>query len=146
MQYEDYKSASVIEHHGRVVRIEGEHVWVRISQTTACSGCHAAAACGAADKEDKIIEATAEKENLSIGMPVLVRTNKSTAYSAVVWSYVVPTIVVIGVMALLTEKGINEAIAGIVSLGALLPYYGFLFIIRNKLKKRFLFSVVAEGK
>lgn len=79
-------------------------------------------------------------------MPVLVRTNKGTAYSAVVWSYVVPTLVVIGVMALLTEKGISDALAGIVSLGALLPYYGFLYIIRNKLKKRFLFSVVAEGK
>lgn len=146
MQYEDYKSASIVEHHGKVIRVEGERVWVRISQTTACAGCHAASACGAADKEDKIIEATAEKENVAIGMSVLVRTNKSAAYSAVVWSYVVPTIVVIGVMALLTEKGISEAIAGIVSLGALLPYYGFLYIIRNKLKKRFLFSVVAEDK
>ncbi len=146
MQYEDYKSESVIEHHGRVVRIEGERVWVRISQTSACTGCHAASACGAADKEDKIIEAIAEKDNLAIGMPVLVRTNKNAAYSAVVWSYVVPAIVVIGVMAFLTEKGISEAIAGIVSLGALLPYYGFLFLIKNKLKKRFLFSVVAEDK
>lgn len=146
MQCEDYKSESVVEHHGRVIRLEGERVWVRISQTSACAGCHVASACGAADKEDKIIEAIAGKESLTIGMPVLVRTNKGTAYSAVVWSYVVPTLVVIGVMALLTEKGISDALAGIVSLGALLPYYGFLYIIRNKLKKRFLFSVVAEGK
>jgi len=45
-----------INHTGFVEKIDGDTVFVRITQQSACSGCHAQSMCSASEKKDKIIE------------------------------------------------------------------------------------------
>ncbi|MFG6399076.1 MAG: SoxR reducing system RseC family protein, partial [Parabacteroides distasonis] len=44
-----------INHTGFVEKIDGDTVFVRITQQSACSGCHAQSMCSASEMKDKIV-------------------------------------------------------------------------------------------
>ena len=46
----------MIKHSGEVVRIEATTVYVELTVSSACSGCHAKAVCGVDESAEKIVE------------------------------------------------------------------------------------------
>ncbi len=48
--------SQIIEHEGVVTGLEGKKAFIKIEQTSACSGCHAKTFCTASDKTEKIEE------------------------------------------------------------------------------------------
>lgn len=132
-----------ISHIGIVEDIKGQAVQVRIQQASACDLCHAKSICSSADTKEKIVEVRAAEGSVSIGDKVMVEGAASMGMKAVFLAYVLPLVLLILVMVLcltLIAPG-NEVVAALVSLGILLPYAVLLYLLKDKLSKKFRFEI-----
>ena len=129
----------IIEHEGEVTEISGHKVFVKIEQTSACSGCHAKTFCTASDKTEKIIEAVAVDDTLQQGDIVVVYGQKSIGVVAVLIAYVIPFILIILALFIFSRFIDSEFFVGTLSLSMLLTYFLVLRSFRNKIQAKFRF-------
>lgn len=132
-----------ISHIGIVEDIKGQAVQVRIQQASACDLCHAKFICSSADTKEKIVEVRAAEGSVAVGDKVMVEGAASMGMKAVFLAYVLPLVLLILVMVLcltLIAPG-NEVVAALVSLGILLPYAFLLYLLKDKLSKKFRFEI-----
>lgn len=132
-----------ISHIGIVEDIKGQAVQVRIQQASACDLCHAKSICSSADTKEKIVEVRAAEASVAVGDKVMVEGAASMGMKAVFLAYVLPLVLLILVMVLcltLIAPG-NEVLAALVSLGILLPYAFLLYLLKDKLSKKFRFEI-----
>lgn len=131
----------LIQHQGIIEKIEKHKVFVRIEQKAACSACHARSACLASDKKEKIIEIDDTSGMYAVNEPVIISAHSSVGFYAVIIAFVIPlTLVILACIIGMDQSG-NEGIGGLAGLSVLIPYYFILFIFREKLKKKFVFSL-----
>jgi len=131
----------LIKHQGKVERIDNQKVYVRIEQKTSCSDCHAVAVCLASDKKEKIIEVIDASGSYGLQEDVFVSIRQSNGFFAVFIAYFIPLLlVVIAVVTGLFVSG-DEVIGGFAGLMTLLPYYFILYLMRHKLKRKFIFTL-----
>ena len=130
-----------ISHNGVIDRIEGQTVYVKISQLSACAGCHAKSACMAADRKDKIIEATDISGRFQPNEEVIVYGQTSMGLFAVFLAFVLPLCLVLAVTVSGILLGWAEQASALVGLSMLVPYYGILYLCRDKLKNKFIFTI-----
>lgn len=141
MQSDDFM-VKFIQHRGIVKNIENNTVFVRIEQQSACSACHARSACLASDKVEKIIETTAPHGTLfEPGEEVVVSVQSSMGMQAVVLAFVLPFFLVVAVVFAGIQLTGDEGIGGLAGLAFLFPYYILIYLLRNKINKRFSFTV-----
>ncbi len=126
---------------GVVERIENNVVYVHITQYSACASCHAKSACTEADKKEKIIEVEDSSGNYQIGDAVELTGKSSMGMEVVVLVFVCPVIVVLIAVVAGTTMGWKETMAGLLGLCMLIPYYGILYVLRDKLKRHFVFGL-----
>ena len=79
-----------ISHKGIIEKVEGDRVFVRITQQSACSGCHAKSMCTASEQKEKIVEVQARGERFSVNEMVEVYARSSVGLKAVWWAFVLP--------------------------------------------------------
>jgi sigma-E factor negative regulatory protein RseC len=134
--------AETIEHQGIVESTDGQHVRVRITQSSACVSCSVKAHCSAADTRDKMIDAVAgDGRRYAVGDAVTVYGALSMGTTAVVLAFVVPFVVLVTALFAFMQWWGNELGAALVSLALLIPYYIVLWLERSRLKRTFAFSV-----
>lgn len=131
-----------IYHDGIVEKIDGNSVFVRIVQQSACSGCHAQALCTASEKKDKTIEITDSAAGAyQPGEKVKICGKSSLGLQAVLWAFVVPLAVILAALVTAHELQWRDTAAAATCLILLSAYYGLLYLLRDKLKKRFTFTL-----
>ena len=132
-----------IEHLGEIISIDGTHIRVRIIQTSACSSCVAKAHCNASESKEKLIDVyEAESASFQVGQTVKLVGSTSMGMKAVMWSFGVPFLVLFVVLIACTELlSLSELNAGLLALASLVPYYGVLFLLRDKFAKKFSFLI-----
>ena len=130
-----------ISHLGIVESIEEECVHVRIVQTSACAACKVASYCHAAESKEKIVDVFRPAGDLKIGDAVTVTASTQIATQALLLGFAIPFVVLVLVLVLVLWITGSEAKAGLSSLAALIPYYGVLYLMRNKLRDRFAFEI-----
>lgn len=130
-----------IEHPGIIERIDGGRIFVSIVQQSACSGCHAKGICSASDCKDKIVEVQDNSGIYNVNDRVVVCGQASMGFQAVLLAFVVPLIIVLAVLIGGAALGWNEALCGLSGLIVLLPYYVILYCFRERLKKKFVFTL-----
>lgn len=130
-----------IVHSGIVERIEYPFIFVRILQQSACSGCHAKSACTTADSQVKTIEIKDDSGNYHLNEEVNVCGSYSVGLQAVGLSFVIPLLLVVVVLIIGQMFMINEIVGSLIGLFILIPYYGIIYLMRNKLKKKFTFTL-----
>lgn len=130
-----------ISHTGVVERIEGDTVFVRITQYSACSGCHARSMCSASEQKDKIIEVPDRSGAYRVDERVLICGQTSMGLRVVFLAFVVPLCIVLCGVVIGVHLRWGETLSGVVGLSLLLPYYYLLYLSRDKLKKRFVFTL-----
>lgn len=130
-----------INHTGIVESISDDAVFVRITQQSACSGCHAQSMCTASEKKDKIIEIPDRSGNFSINESVMICGESSLGIQAVVFAFVIPLAIVVVAIIIGTSLVWEETTSGIVGLLLLMPYYGLLYLVRDRLKRHFVFTL-----
>lgn len=131
-----------VSHKGRVVRMTPELTTVAILQHGACSACHAAGLCGMADMAEKTVEVPTDPyAGYGVGDEVEVLLKASMGMKAVWLAYFIPLLIVIAVILGLAGLGVGEVAAGLSGLGALAVYYFLLWLLRNRLKNEYIFTI-----
>ncbi len=130
-----------IQHPGIVERVEGNKVFVRITQYSACAGCHAKSACTMSDKKEKIIEVEDVQSTYYSGEEVVIIGQNSRGMEAVLLAFVLPVIILLVAVVAGVKAGWTETMSGASGLLVLIPYYILLYVLRDKLKKRFVFRL-----
>ena len=129
-----------IQHDGTVKKVDANSVLVSITSCSACSGCHAEGMCGISGNEEKLIDVTG-KYNVSPGDTVTIMMERATGYKAVALSYLAPLTLLIASLIILDSMSVNEAVAGLISVSLLLPYFTVLYLFRKSINRSFIFKL-----
>ncbi len=135
------ESTQIIEHEGIVVSISDRKIIVKIMAQSACSGCHAKGACSAADLQDKLVDIIPDGQPYQTGQRVIITGHQSLGFKAVLYAYVIPSILVIGALIGAYATTGNDIASAIISLICVALYYGVIYLFRNRLQKTFTFTI-----
>jgi sigma-E factor negative regulatory protein RseC len=133
--------SQIIEHEGKIHRIDGDKVQVLITQSTACASCQAKSSCASSSGAEKIIDAISTDNSLAVGDEVIVYGQRSLGLLAVLLVFVIPFALILVSLFALRLFVENEAISGTIALAMLVPYYIILSFFKDKLKAKFQFYV-----
>jgi positive regulator of sigma E activity len=139
---ESSDSSRSISHSGIVKSKNDKSVFVSITTTTACSGCHAESSCNLSGKEEKIVE-VAGNYSFRPGDKVTVLMKLSMGYTALLFGYILPLLSVLAVLIVLISLKIPELVAGVTAFGMLIPYFIVLYFFRNRINEKFTFTLTA---
>ncbi|MBQ5688957.1 MAG: SoxR reducing system RseC family protein [Bacteroidales bacterium] len=131
-----------ISHEGIVTSIDDNNVEVKILSKSACASCNIKGACNMSEMKEKIININTPKANdFQIGQNVMVSMGLGQANKAVVFAYVIPTIILFSMIFILNHFKIEEGINALISISSLVPYYLILFLFRDKMKRKFEYEI-----
>ena len=131
-----------ISHEGIITAIDDNNVEVKILSKSACASCNIKGACNMSEMKEKIISINTPKANdFQIGQNVMVSMGLGQANKAVVFAYVIPTIILFSMIFILNYFKIEEGINALISIGSLVPYYLILFLFRDKMKRKFEYEI-----
>jgi len=94
-----------------------------------------------ADFQEKEIEISNFSGTYSPGEEVTVLFRETQGFQALFYGYVLPFLVVFLTLIITYSLTNNEVLAGLMSLGILIPYYITLYFFRDFLKKVFKFEL-----
>ncbi len=132
-------------HAGVIQEVSENKLTVSIISASACSSCHAKGACLASDMKEKEIDIYHFSGDYYPGQHVNIVGRTSQGYKAAFYGYVLPFILVFATLLTAVAFTNNEAIAGVLSLAVLIPYYAVLYFFRSKLKNSFDFEISATN-
>lgn len=131
-----------VSHKGMIVSVGKDKVSVQIVSESACSACHAAGLCGAAESKKKIVDVPVYGDrSYSIGQEVEVCLAKKMGLKAVLLSYVIPLVILLILVLSLSYIGFGELASGLVSIGGIAVYYLILYLCRNHLAEGYVFYI-----
>ena len=131
-----------ISHEGIITRIDKDNVQIKILSKSACASCNIKGACNMSEMKEKIIDIPRPKDkNLSIGQEVKISMGLGQANKAVIFAYVIPVILLVGMIFILNTLKFDEGINALISIGSLVPYYLILYLFRNNLKRKFEYEI-----
>ena len=130
----------LIRHEGIVTSINGELAHVQIVQTSACSACKAKSMCMSAESQSKEMDVLM-LDAMQVGDKVEVEVRERLAWKAVLLAYILPFMVMIGIIVLLDFMTCwSEAVVGTISLCGIALYYIVLGFFKHKLQRQFVFT------
>ena len=129
-----------IRHEGIVESIGTESCSVRILQASACSSCSARQLCRSSESKEKTIEVKGHYPTLHVGDTVTLSGSVHQGLRASVLAYVVPLLLILVALFAGTRLG-GEGTGALAALLVLALYYGVLYLMRDKLGKKFEFSI-----
>lgn len=131
-----------IKHSGIVESVEDGCVKVKIVQTSACSSCKIAGHCSASESKDKIVEVYDKTlDGLKVGDSVVVIASQRTGMLSVLLSSVIPLVILVAVLFFMIQLTENEVLSALTSIGALIPYYLVLYLMRDKIRSKLSFGI-----
>jgi len=131
-----------IEHTATVIRVGEGVVETELAVQSACAACHARAVCGTGDAgRRRITVATEEARSFAVGEQVVVSVERKTGMTAVLWAYVAPFAILLGVLAAASLAGWGDGAAVAASLGSVVLYYLALYFSRGLLEKKIQFKI-----
>ncbi len=133
---------NAIRHDGIIETVEQGHVWVRIIQTSACTGCKVASHCTTAEAREKLIDVAAEDTSRwHVGQAVVVTTQRSMAGKALILGFGLPLVLMIMVMVVAMVVGCSEGLMALLMLGVLVPYYLAVWLLRQRIACKISFKI-----
>ncbi len=131
-----------ISHEGIITEIDSNNVRVKILSKSACASCNIKGACNMSEMKEKIIVIPRpENKDLYIGQEVTVSMGLGQANKAVIFAYVIPTIILFSMIFILNYFKVEEGINALISIGSLIPYYLILFLFKDKIKRKFEYEI-----
>jgi sigma-E factor negative regulatory protein RseC len=131
-----------ISHSGVIDRIEDDCVKVRIVQTSACAACKVAAHCNASESKEKMVDVICcDTAKYATGQEVVVSASKEVANRALLLGFGIPLFLLVAVLLIVLHLTGDEGIAALASLGALIPYYIILWLLRDSIRQQVSFRI-----
>ena len=131
-----------ISHEGIITKIDDNNVEVKILSKSACASCNIKGACNMSEMKEKLIVIPRPKDkDFSVGQNVNISMGLGQANKAVIFAYVIPTIILFSMILILNHFKIEEGINALISIGSLIPYYLILFLFKDKIKRKFEYEI-----
>ena len=131
-----------ISHSGVIDRIEDDCVKVRIVQTSACAAGKGAAHCNASESKEKMVAVICcDTAKYATGQEVVVSASKEVANRALLLGFGIPLFLLVAVLLIVLHLTGDEGIAALASLGALIPYYIILWLLRDSIRQQVSFRI-----
>ena len=131
-------------HTGKVVSMTPKTTTVQIVSHSACSECHAAGLCGLSEFTEKAVEVpTGPYATYGVGDEVQVVLKASMGFKAVWIAYFLPLVVLLAVALGLIALGVPEVVAGLAGIGAVALYYLGVWLLRDRLRNEYVFTIQA---
>ena len=135
-------SDRIINHEGIVRGVNDKYVEVTVLAKAACLSCQLNGVCSVSDMKEKIIEVSKfSDKNYKQGQKVEVEMKESLGIKALLWGYIYPFLIVLVVLTTIYVLTNKQGLAGLISIGSLVPYYLILYLLKNKFRKIFTFSI-----
>ena len=135
-----------VSHKGTIIEITEGNIKVEIINKSMCAACHAKGFCSAGDTKDKIIDvAYYNKGEYSVGDEVEVVMKKSMGFKAVWISYVIPLAILLIFLLTLHRFNLTELQAGLSSILAVAVYYLVIYMFREKIADKFVFTIAKNN-
>jgi len=131
-----------IEHEGVILDIDSDYISVEILNKAACASCHSKSMCSMSDVKAKVIQV--ENRGFELyekGERVNVLLKRSLGFKALWISYLIPLIILLVLLLALSAVGVKELLIGLSILAFLALYYFIVYLLRDKIKKEFIFIV-----
>ena len=136
------KNEETISHEGVVTKISEDELEIKILAQSACAACHAKSACGMGEQAEKTLTVPRPKgKDFVINQKVNVKMTIGQGNKAAVLAYLVPIILLLTVLFVCLGLGMKDSLAALASIVALIPYYIVLYLQRDKLKKKFDYTI-----
>ena len=133
-----------ISHEGVVTKIADDELEIKILAQSACAACHAKNACGMGEQAEKILTVPRPQgKDFAINQKVNVKMAIGQGNKAAVLAYLIPILLLLAVLFLCLGLHVNEGLAALISIVALVPYYIVLYLRRDKLRKQFDYTIEA---
>ena len=135
-----------INHSGVVETVDGEHLRVRILQTSACSACKVAGHCSAAESKEKIVDVVLGKGSVDykVGDNVVVSTTQSAVGKALFVGFLLPFLVMVVALLVAIVVTSDELVSALVAIASLVHYYLIIYMLRDRLGRSVTFSIEKE--
>jgi sigma-E factor negative regulatory protein RseC len=130
-----------IDHAGVVKSVKDGIATVEILQKTSCASCELTGVCSSSESSIKEVEVPIKQLNYQQGDHVNIVFTRSEGFTALFIGYVLPFIVMVTTMSVAKVIGYDDLVAGLASLLILIPYYGSLFFLKNKIRALFEFRL-----
>ncbi len=131
-----------VTHPGIVRKIQGGKAEISVISKAGCVSCSLNNVCSVSDMKEKIIEVDVTGlEGYSEGEQVVVEMKQSYGTWAVLLGYFFPFLVLFLGLMLFLHWGLDQGLAGVLSITLLIPYYGTLYLMRGFFKKRFRYHL-----
>ncbi len=135
-------SKETVSHEGIVTKVTDDELEIKILAQSACAACHAKSACGMGEQAEKILTVPRPTDRaFSLNQRVNVKMAIGQGNRAAILAYLIPIVLLLGVLFVCLGLGMNEGLAALVSIVALIPYYIVLYLRRDKLKKQFEYTI-----
>ena len=135
-----------VAHKGTIIEITQECIRVEIINKSMCAACHAKGFCSAGDTKDKIIDVDYYNNGeFAVGDEVEVIMKRSMGFRAVWISYVIPLVILMIFLLTLLGVGFTELYAGLSALLVVCVYYLVIYLFRDKLANKFVFTIVKNN-
>ena len=142
--YTKMNHTETIRHEGIVESIGANNVSVRILQASACSSCSARGLCRSSESKEKLIDVRGHYPTLEVGDSVTLQGSVRQGLRASVLAYVIPLILMTIALFIGVRQG-GEGIGALAALLVLVLYYGVLFLIRDRIGRKFEFKLEVSG-
>lgn len=131
-----------ISHSGVIESVLEGCVKVRIVQTSACTACKIAGHCNASESKVKIVDVfCSNSSDYSVGQNVTVWASKDVANKALLLGFGVPFLLLVSVLMIALKIIGDEGISALIALGALVPYYFALWLMRDRIQHQISFQI-----
>ena len=131
-----------ISHEGIVTRITDDELEIKILAQSACAACHAKSACSMGEQAEKILTVPRPKEkDFALNQKVNVKMSIGQGNKAAALAYLIPILLLLAVLFVCLGLGLGEGLSALISIAVLIPYYIVLYLRRDKLKKKFEYTI-----
>ena len=140
------KEKKSVSHKGTVIEITEGNIKVEIINKSMCAACHAKGFCSAGDSKDKVIDVPYwNNGEYAVGDEVEVIMKKSMGFKAVWISYVIPLAILLIFLLTLQRFNLTELQAGLCSMLAVAVYYVVIYLFREKIADKFVFTIAKNN-
>ena len=117
-------------------------VRVRILQTSACAACKVAGHCNASESKEKLVDVRCgDTTGYAVGQQVVVTASQDVANRALLLGFGLPFVVLVATLVVVLWLTGSEGVAALSALGALVPYYLLLWLLRQHISRQVSFEI-----
>ena len=130
------------QHTGHIIAINNNTVTVKVLQLSACAHCEGKKFCTLSESKEKEVKiSVGNPADYSIGEEVEILVQKKQMFTAVLWAYVLPLVLLFAGVGLGSVLEFTEVHSALLGLLAVAVYYVFLFAINKILSKSLEFKI-----